>query len=66
MTNQTQKGETMTTQSKTATWIVEYSDHDCGSKGGHFLRKTEARAKRSAELMKGCGYRETTYRQWTR
>ena len=57
---------TTATESRTATWVVEYSDHDCGAQSGHFIRKSEKDAKRSADLMRQCGYRETSYRQFTR
>lgn len=50
----------------TETWLVEYSDHDCEAPAGSFIRKTETQAKRSAKLMKECGYQKTSYRQWTR
>ena len=65
-TNRTRKEETMTTTKRTtATWIVEYSDHDEGSPGGSIIRKTRKDAARTARLMGECGYRETSYRQWT-
>ncbi len=50
----------------TATWVVVFSDHDEGCTGGHFIRRSEDDAKRSAELMSQCGYRETSHRQWTK
>ena len=54
------------TASTTATWIVEYSDHDCGAKGGSMIRKTEKIANRTARLMRECGYQTVTVRQWTK
>ena len=61
----TQRNETMKKATNNEPWVVEYSEHDCGSQGGYFVRKTEARAKRSAELMKSCGYKTTSYRRFT-
>lgn len=49
----------------TERWIVEYGDHDCGSPSGTMVRRTEEHAKRSAKLMKECGYRQTSYRKFT-
>lgn len=58
------KGEKMTNSNKT--WLVEYSDHDMGCKGGYFLRPSKERADKSARLMKECGYQTTSVRQWTK
>jgi len=55
----------MKTETNTETWVVEYSDHDCGSTGGSMIRKTEKEAKRTARLMGECGYQTTTVRQFT-
>jgi hypothetical protein len=57
---------TNATKSTTATWMVEYSNHDMGCPDGHMLRKTASDAKRAAKLMKECGYNTTSYRQWTK
>lgn len=45
-------------------WIVEYSNHDVGSSSGHFVRKTQKDAERSAKLMKECGYQTVTVREF--
>ena len=52
--------------SNTQTWLVSYSNHDTGAQSGHMLKQTEARAKRTARLMRECGYRTTEVRQLTK
>jgi hypothetical protein len=56
----------MKSRNATRTWVVEYSDHDAGSAGGHMIRRTRKDAERTARLLKGCGYRKTSVRQFTR
>lgn len=45
-------------------WIVQYMNHDMGSTGGYFVRKSEKEAERSAKLMRECGYQTVTVRQF--
>lgn len=56
----------METTSTTATWVVEYSDHDMGAKGGSMIRKNEKDAKRTQRLLGECGYQTVTVRQFTK
>lgn len=41
-------------------FTVEYSNHDQGAKGGKMVRRCLEAAKRTADLMGGCGYRKVT------
>ncbi len=61
------KGETMARRNtSTETWIVIYSDHDMGAKDGTILRKTKTDAKRAVSILKQCGYRDVSFKQWTK
>lgn len=58
--------EPMGMKTTTETWVVEYSEHDCGSRSGHLIRKSEKDAQRTARLLKECGYAKVTFRQYTK